>query len=105
MQVRAIFSEKQPDFRYMPISDTMADVFIYKFVEAITDNEDGSTQYIHEMNEFRVNSSEITEKMIAKDPLKYLDYTPEKDVVILLEDRINALEDAFVEMAGVVYNG
>ena len=104
MQVRAIFSEKQPNYRYMPISETMADVFIYKFIEELPSQEDNSIQYVHDMNEFRVNSNEITEEIIAKDPLKYLDYQPE-DVVIQLEDRVNALEDAFVEMAEVVYNG
>lgn len=103
MQVRAIFSEKQPEYRYMPLSNGKADVFIYKFIEEVTD-EDGNVLFFHDFNEFKVNSSEITEKMIIKDPYKYLNYTPSDDN-INLEDRINALEDALVEMAEVVYNG
>lgn len=104
MQIRAIFSEKQPSYRYMPINDTMADVFIYKFIETIENEEDGSIQYIHEMNEFRIEKSRVTEEMVKKEPLKYLDYIPDNEN-INLEDRINALEDALMELAGVVYNG
>ena len=103
MQVRAVFSEKQPEYRYMPLQNNLADVFIYRFVEEVTD-EDGNTLFVHDFNQFRINSSEITEKMIKKDPYKYLDYSP-SDEKITLEDRINTLEDAIVEMAEVIYNG
>lgn len=104
MQVRAMFSEKQPNYRYMPINDNMADVFIYKFIEEVKNEEDNTTQFVHDMNEFRVNISEITEDMIKENPMKYLTYNPDKSN-ILLEERISALEDAVLEMAGVIYNG
>ena len=66
--------------------------------------EDDTVEYVHEVNQFRVSMEEITEEMIESEPLSYLDYSPEQ-VDISLEDRINALEGAFVEIAQEVYNG
>lgn len=100
----AIFSEKQPDYRYMPIGNGMADVFIYKFIKEVVSEEDETVQYVHDMNEFRVSIDEITEEMVKNEPLKYLDYSTE-DIQISLEERINALEGAIVDIAQEVYNG
>lgn len=102
MKVRTIFSEKQPKYRYMILDNGKADVFIYKYIEELKD-EDGTVQFAYDMNEFRINVSEISEEMIKDDPESYLDYVPFNG--INLEERVNALEDALYELSGVVYNG
>ena len=101
---QVIFSDRQPDYRYMPIGDGLADVFIYKFIEEhySTLGEEGTgPSFIYEFNEFRVNTEEITEEMIAEDPLSYLDYSTEVEE-IALKERISAIEDAIVELAEVI---
>lgn len=102
MQAKAVFNEKQPEYRYFPIGNNKADVFIYSFVEEVTDEE--GTSFIYEMNEFRTDMDEITEKMVKKNPLSYLDYSNEVEKVAL-EDRINIIEDAFNELCEVIFNG
>ena len=102
MKQRAIFSDMQPDYRYMPLGNGMADVFIYKFIEEKKSEEDESTSFIYDLNEFRVNMEEITEKMISEDPLDYLDYSNEIPD-ISLEERVSAMEDAFMELIGGDY--
>ena len=37
MKSKAVFNEKQPEYRYFPIGNNKADVFIYSFVEEVTD--------------------------------------------------------------------
>lgn len=101
MKVKANFSEKQPNYRYMPIGNDLADVFIYKFIEEEISEEDGSTSFLYEQNEFRININEITEEMIKESPLDYLDYSNEIEN-INLEDRISAIEGAIVELAEVL---
>lgn len=101
MKVKANFSEKQPNYRYMPIGNDLADVFIYKFIEEEISEEDGSTSFLYEQNEFRININEITEEMIKESPLYYLDYSNEIEN-INLEDRISAIEGAIVELAEVL---
>lgn len=101
MKVKASFSEKQPNYRYMPIGNDLADVFIYKFIEEEISEEDGSTSFLYEQNEFRININEITEEMIKENPLDYLDYSNEIEN-INLEDRISAIEGAIVELAEVL---
>lgn len=101
---KAIFSERQPEYTYMPLENGMADVIICKFIEELHSEEDDTVEYVHEVNQFRVSIEEITEEMIESEPLSYLDYSPEQ-IDISLEDRINALEGAFVEIAQEVYNG
>lgn len=103
MKVKAIFSERQPEYRYMPLGNGMADVFIYEFIEEVDSSEDESVQYVHNTNEFRINMNEITEEMIRENPMDYLNYIPENDTVNL-EERINALEDAMMEVIGGIYN-
>ena len=73
---RAIFSEDNLSYKYMPLGDGTADVFIYKFIEEkIDDSEEGTEpSFIYDFNEFRVNVDEVTEEMIAASPLDYLNY-------------------------------
>lgn len=95
---KVIFSERQPDYRYMPLGNGMADVFIYKFVEEHhSESEEGEdTSFIYEFNEFRVNEDEITEEMISENPLDYLDYSNEVEDVTL-EERVNTIENYLLE--------
>lgn len=101
MPVKVEFSEKQPNYRYMPLGNGMADVFILKFVEEVVNEEDNSTSFIYEQNEFRVNIDEITEDMIKESPLDYLNYSSEAESVTL-EERISVLEDALLEIGGMI---
>ena len=94
---KVMFSERQPDYRYMPLGNGMADVFIYKFIEEIQNEEDGSPSFVYDLNEFRVNINDITEKMVRDDPMSFLEYSnvPEN---ISIEDRVSAIEDAVMEL-------
>ncbi len=108
MKQRVEFNEKQPDYRYMEINDNQADVFIYKYVEEKKNvSEDGIElvpSFIYEFNQFRVDNSKLTEKMIKENPMKYLEYPiPKSD--ISLEERISALEGALIEVSRDLYNG
>ena len=104
MPIKVEFSDRQPEYRYMPISNEMADVFIYKFVEEKVNEEDGSTSFIYELNEFRIDQNEITEDMISADPMAYLTYRVE-NTNIAIEERVSAIEEAVIELAEVVFNG
>lgn len=100
---REIFNERDLTYRYMPQDDGTADVFIYKFIEEIhNEAEEGSTpSFLYEFNEFKVNMDEITEEMIAENPLDYLNYSAEEES-ITLEDRVSAMEEAIVDLVGVI---
>ncbi len=104
MQIRAEFNEKQPDYRYFPLENGKADVFIYKFIEEITNEETEQVSFLYIQNEFRVNQDEITEEMIKKNPLDYLNYSNEPEN-IPLEERVSAIEDAVMELSEVICNG
>ena len=77
---RVAFGEKQPEYRYFKLENGMADVFIYSFVgedvekvgmgEEITETK----VFLYDVNEFRVGQDIVTEDMVKKEPLKYLDY-------------------------------
>ena len=90
---RAIFTDEQPQYRYFPLPDGKADVFIYKFVETETvkpeESETDTTNYIYNMNEFRVSQKDVTEEMVKSNPMSYLDYTPVE--VLSLEEQIKVL--------------
>lgn len=101
MRVKAVFSEKQPDYRYMRLGNGMADVFINKFIEEVSNEDDDGSSFIYEQNEFRINVNEITEEMVKQNPYDYLDYSTEIEN-IPLEERINAIEDAIIELAEVI---
>ena len=108
MKARVTFNEKQPDYRYMPIGNNKADVFIYKFIEEVKTKDEMNeeveqTSFIYDLNEFRVNTDEIIEENIKENPLDYLDYSNEIEN-IAMEERVSAIEDAIVELAGVIFN-
>lgn len=81
---RVTFTEKQPDYRYFPVSDNYADVFIYSFIEETTETYSNSmeetettaetTVFVYDVNEFHVPQNEVTEDMVKAEPLKYLNY-------------------------------
>jgi len=100
---REVFNERDLTYRYMPRDNGTADVFIYKFIEEIhNEAEEGCTpSFLYEFNEFNVNMDEITEEMIAENPLDYLDYSAETES-ITLEERVSAMEEAIVDLVGVI---
>ena len=104
MLVKAVFSEKQPSYRYMNLGNGMADVFVLNYIGEEINEEDNSTSFIYEMNEFRVDSNAITEEMIKDDPMEYLHYSSDVEK-IALEERVSAIEDAIVELAEVFIDG
>ena len=81
---RVAFGEKQPDYRYFPLADGMADVFVYSFVGEDTvsmgeeDTETETTVFLYDVNEFRVGQDIVSEDMVKANPENYLDYTPHK---------------------------
>lgn len=101
---KAIFSEKQPEYRYFTLADGHADVFIYEYIGVVTtvnEMEDSSSiGYEYKVNEFRTLQSQITEDMVKSNPLKYLDY----EVTSLPTDheRLEAIEKAFIELVNEV---
>lgn len=106
MKQRASFDEKQSDYKYMSLGNGQADVFIREFIEEEKQmNEDGieTVLFVYNQNEFRVNENEITEEMIKENPLSWIDYNPiVEDIPLTL--RIEALEEAILEMGDVMYN-
>lgn len=100
MRTKINTSVTMPEYIYMPLPSGEVDVFIYKF---ISEDEDGMYEY--ETNEFR--TTVITEDMVAKDPLKYLDY---KEIVPTIDEKINVLEaqnemltECLIELANIIY--
>lgn len=83
---QATFTDRQPEYRYFPIGNGRATVFIYRLVNIIDrvsnelSNEEETvtwTDYIYDVNEFNCDSDLITEKDIKEDPIKYLTYLEE----------------------------
>ncbi len=105
MKQKAKFYEKQNEYKYFPLGDGRADVFIRNFLEEekeIDENGNEIVLFVYEQNEFRVNMKEITEDMIKENPMNYLNYSNEITNVSL-EERISALEGALVEMSEVIF--
>ena len=79
---RIAFSEKQPEYRYFPLADGNADVFVYSFVSEDTvsmgEEETETTVFWYDVNEFRVGQDIVSEDMVKANPENYLDYTPHK---------------------------
>lgn len=103
MRTKALFTEKQPLYRYFKVNDVRADIFIYSYTKDVIDEETGSTLYEHEFNQFTVKPEEITEDMIKENPMKYMDYVApvEKSDVEKLaaaENSITELQLALVEL-------
>ena len=105
MKQKAKFYEKQNEYKYFPLGDGRADVFIRNFLEEekeIDENGNEIVLFVYEQNELRVNMKEITEDMIKENPMNYLNYSNEITNVSL-EERISALEGALVEMSEVIF--
>lgn len=99
---KSIFTEKQPEYRYFPLADGKADVFIYSYIGESTETTDESetTVYEYNMNEFRVPQNLITEDMVRDNPTKYLDYKPIAPPTD--HERLEAMEQAFIEFVNEV---
>ena len=74
MRTKALFTQKQPQYRYFRVNPIRADIFIYNYIRDVLDEETGATLYEHELNQFTINPSDITEDMIKKNPMNYMDY-------------------------------
>ena len=113
---RVAFSEKQPEYRYFPLTDGNADVFIYSFVGVDTEKvsmgeeetETETTVFLYDVNEFRVGQDVVSEDMVKSEPLKYLSYKipiEEKTEDLMLEvladheERICLMELGIEEVA------
>lgn len=86
----SVFTEKQPKYRYYPLIDGTADVFIYRFKEerkmkldtsGKVDNDEEQevveqSLYVYEMSGFKVSQDEISEDDIKADPISYFGYKP-----------------------------
>ena len=99
---KANFTEKQPDYRYFPLADGKADIFIYSYIGESTETTDESetTVYEYDMNEFRVPQNMITEDMVRDNPTKYLEYKPVSPPTD--HERLEAMEQAFMELVSEV---
>ena len=99
---KANFTEKQPDYRYFPLADGKADIFIYSYIGESTETTDESetTVYEYDMNEFRVPQNMITEDMVRDSPTKYLEYKPVSPPTD--HERLEAMEQAFMEFVSEV---
>ena len=96
---KANFTEKQPDYRYFPLADGKADVFIYSYIGESTD-ESESVVYEYDINEFRVSQDLVTEDMVKSNPMKYLEYKPVSPPTD--HERLEAMEQAFMEFVSEV---
>ena len=99
---KATFTEKQPDYRYFPLADGKAHIFIYRYIGESTETtgESESVVYEYDMNEFRVPQNLITEDMVRANLMKYLDYKPIS--VPTDHERLEAMEQAFMELVSEV---
>ena len=99
---KATFTEKQPEYRYFPLADGKADIFIYSYIGESTETTDESESvvYDYDMNEFRVPQNMITEDMVRDNPTKYLEYKPVSPPTD--HERLEAMEQAFMELVSEV---
>lgn len=93
--MKAMFTDKQPPYRYFKVNPVRADIFVYSYLRDVVDEETGSTLYEHEFNQFTVRPGEITEDMIKKNPLSYMDYVApvEKSDAEKLADAENSITE------------
>ena len=103
MRTKALFTDKQPSYRYFKVNDVRADIFIYNYTKDVLDEETGTTLYEHEFNQFTVKPSDITEDMIKENPLKYMDYVApveksDAEKLADVENSITELQLALVEL-------
>ena len=99
---KANFTEKQPDYRYFPLADGKADIFIYSYIGESTETTDESESVVYEynINEFRVSQDLVTEDMVRDNPMKYLEYTPINPPTD--HERLETMEQAFMEFVSEV---
>lgn len=113
MRSKGYFMDKvTKEYDYFPLPDGNADVFIYnlsseKEVQQGT-GEEAYTQYEYDMNEFQENAATVTEEMVKENPMKYLDYEPEKPKSIPeqiddLKEENEMLRECLLEMSELVY--
>lgn len=62
----AEFTEKQPSYRYMPLPNGQADVFIYEYAG------ERENVYLYKFNTFR--TADFTEDEIAENPMQFMNY-------------------------------
>ena len=113
MRSKGYFMDKiTEEYDYFPLPDGNADVFVYDLSsekEVVQGaDEEAYTQYEYDMNEFRENAATVTEEMVKENPMKYLDYEPEKPKSILeeidnLKQENNMLKECLLEMSELVY--
>lgn len=81
---RVAFGEKQPEYRYFPLADGMADVFVYGFVGedvekyGVCEEFTETKVFLYDVNEFRVGQDIVSEDMVKANPADYLEYVPHK---------------------------
>ena len=100
---KATFTEKQPEYRYFPLADGNADVFVYNYIgeaEEVSENGNTVTVYEYNVNEFRASQDIVTEEMVKANPAEYLHYktiAPPSD-----HERLETMEQAFMEFVSEV---
>lgn len=92
MQIATFTDRLDIDYKYMPLPEGGADVFIYQFVGE-QETEDGTINYIYNFNEFR--TTKLTEEEIAADPLSFMEYFERE---LTQEEKIEALEKEVAEL-------
>lgn len=99
-------------YDYFSLPDGTADVFIYDLdsVEEVTQKteENEFVQFRYNMNEFNIESSAITQEMVDTDPMRYLDYEPERrktalEMIAEIKEENNMLKECLLEMSELVY--
>lgn len=80
-----------------------ADIFIYNYTKDVLDEETDRTLYEYEFNQFTVKPSKITEDMIKKNPMNYMDYVApveksDEEKLADAENSITELQLALVEL-------
>lgn len=85
------FKDRQPDYRYDLLGNEKASVMIFKYVGEAIQEGDEESSFLYDTNNFIVNKEEITEEMIAADPLSWIDFdnlepTFEEQVITALND-------------------
>lgn len=105
MKQEAMFNEKQPEYRYFAINNERADVFVYKFIKEMDCENEGfegtktiSHVFVYEVSNISVNPDDVTEEMVKKNPLNYMDYVKPsngvdyEEYLIDLDFRLTSLE-------------
>lgn len=103
-QKNVMFHEKQEAYKYQNLGNGTAVVFIREYVgEEKQKDENGleTVLFVYNQNEFIVNINEIPEDIIMENPISWINYCPYENN-ISLENRVEALEMALLEIAEVM---